>query len=55
MINGFVTNPNNPRQPILEKAILRIAVLLVVSLALLAASIDRAFDNAFRSDVVASL
>jgi hypothetical protein len=39
----------------LEKAILGIAVLLVASLTLLAASIDRAFDNAFRSYVVAGL
>src|SRR6516162_5913660 len=42
MINAVVTNPNNSRQPMLEKAILRIAVSLVASLALLAAPIDRA-------------
>jgi hypothetical protein len=42
MINAVVTNPNNSRQPMLEKAILRIAVALVASLALLASPIDRA-------------
>ena len=42
MIHAVVTNPNNPRQPMLEKAILRIAFSLVASLALLAAPIDRA-------------
>jgi hypothetical protein len=43
MINAVVSNPNNPRQPMLEKAVLRIAVALVASLALLASPIDRAF------------
>ena len=42
MINAVVTNPNNSRQPMLEKAILRFAVALVASLALLASSNDRA-------------
>jgi hypothetical protein len=40
MINAVLTNPNNPRQPMLEKAILQIAVALVASL--LASPIDRA-------------